>query len=66
MSSTPPASRPGGMEIAKEAQTIFYENQLTVWMWHRRTVHAIQPRLKEYQLTHAGRIVELSKAYLEG
>ena len=54
------------LEIAKEAQTIFYENQLTVWMWHRQTVHAIQPRLKGYRLTHAGRIVELDKAYLEG
>ncbi len=54
------------LEIAKEAQTIFYENQLTVWMWHRQTVHAIQPRLKAYRLTHAGRIVELDKAYLEG
>ena len=54
------------LEIAKRAQTLFYENQLTVWMWHRQSVHAIQPRLKGYRLTHAGRIVELDKAYLEG
>jgi len=53
------------LEIAKRAQTLFHDNQLTAWMWHRATVHAIQPRLKDYRLTHAGRIVELDKAYVE-
>lgn len=52
------------LEIAKRAQTLFHDNQLTAWMWHRATVHAIQPRLKDYKLTHAGRIVELDKAYI--
>lgn len=52
------------LEIAKRAQTLFHENVLTAWMWHRATVHAIQPRLQGYRLTHAGRIVELDKAYL--
>ena len=52
------------LEIAKRAQTLFHEHQLTAWMWHRATVHAIQPRLKDYRLSHAGRIVELDKAYI--
>jgi peptide/nickel transport system substrate-binding protein len=52
------------LEIAKRAQTLFHDYQLTAWMWHRATVHAIQPRLKDYRLSHAGRIVELDKAYL--
>ncbi len=53
------------LEIAKRAQTLFHDHQLTVWMWHRESVHAIQPRLKDYRLTHAGRIVELDRAYIE-
>lgn len=52
------------LEIAKRAQILFHDYQLTAWMWHRATVHAIQPRLKDYRLSHAGRIVELDKAYL--
>lgn len=52
------------LEIAKRAQTLFHDHQLTAWMWHRASVHAIQPRLKEYRLSHAGRIVELDKAYI--
>ncbi|HEY7035377.1 MAG TPA: ABC transporter substrate-binding protein [Thermomicrobiales bacterium] len=52
-------------EIAKQAQTIFQDNQLAVWLWHAATIHAILPRLKDYQLTHAGRILELGKAWVE-
>ena len=52
------------LEIAKRAQTLFHDHQLTAWMWHRASVHAIQPRLKDYRLSHAGRIVELDKAYI--
>ncbi|HEV2528177.1 MAG TPA: ABC transporter substrate-binding protein [Thermomicrobiales bacterium] len=52
------------LEIAKRAQTLYYEHQLVAWMWHRSTVHAIQPRLQGYRLTYAGRIVELDKAYV--
>ncbi|MGH2561559.1 MAG: ABC transporter substrate-binding protein [Thermomicrobiales bacterium] len=51
--------------IAKEAQMLFQENQLTVWLWHAATITAIQPRLKGYHLSHAGRVVELDKAWIE-
>lgn len=49
-------------EIATRAQTIFQEQQLTVWLWHAATIYAIQPRLQGYTLSHAGRVLELSKA----
>lgn len=51
--------------IAKQAQMIFAQNQLTVWLWHGATINAIQPRLKGYRITHAGRVVELDKAWIE-
>ncbi len=51
-------------EIAVEAQTIFQENQLAVWLWHEATIHAFLDRLKDTDLTHAGRIVEFNKAWL--
>lgn len=52
-------------EIASRAQSLFQENQLAVWLWHAATIHAIRPRLKGYELTHAGRILELGKAWIE-
>jgi peptide/nickel transport system substrate-binding protein len=52
-------------QIASRAQTLFQENQLAVWLWHEATIHAIRPRLKGYELTHAGRILELGKASIE-
>ena len=30
---------------------------LAAWLWHRAYIHAFQPRLKDYRLTHTGRIV---------
>lgn len=52
-------------EIALQAQTIFQENQLTVWLWHSATIWAIQPWLQDYELSHAGRVIELRDAWLE-
>lgn len=52
-------------EIASEAQALFQENQLTVWLWHAATLAAIQPRLKGYTLTHSGRVLELPAAFIE-
>lgn len=52
-------------EIAKEAQQIFQDNQLTVWLWHGATIFALQPRLQGYTMSHAGRVIELAKAYVE-
>jgi peptide/nickel transport system substrate-binding protein len=51
--------------LATQAQTIYQDNQLAVWLWHRAYIHAFQPRLKGYRLTHTGRIVELDKAWIE-
>lgn len=53
------------LAIAEEAQTIFQENQLTVWLWHSASIMALQPRLHDYQLSHAGRVLELSTAWVE-
>jgi peptide/nickel transport system substrate-binding protein len=52
-------------ELATRAQTIYQDNQLAVWLWHRAYIHAFQPRLQDYRLTHTGRIVELDKAWIE-
>ena len=51
--------------LAREAQMLFQENQLTVWLWHAATISAIQPRLKGYWFSHAGRVLELDKAWIE-
>lgn len=53
------------LELALEAQSLFQENQLTVWLWHGATITAIQPELTGYELSHAGRVVELTHATLE-
>ncbi len=52
-------------ELATQAQTIYQDNQLAVWLWHRAYIHAFQPRLKDYRLTDIGRLVELDKAWIE-
>jgi peptide/nickel transport system substrate-binding protein len=49
-------------ELAVQAQNLFQEHQLTVWLWHGATLTAIQPDVQGYELTHAGRIVELTNA----
>ncbi len=51
--------------IAKEAQQIFMDNQLSVWLWHSATLTAFNTRLQDYRLTHSGRIVELDKAWIK-
>lgn len=51
-------------ELATQAQTLYQDNQLAVWLWHRAYIHAFQPRLQGYRLTHTGRIVELDKAWI--
>jgi peptide/nickel transport system substrate-binding protein len=50
-------------EIAVEAQTLFQENQLTAWLWHQAEIIAIQPDIEGYELSHAGRVYELAKAW---
>jgi peptide/nickel transport system substrate-binding protein len=52
-------------ELATQAQTIYQDNQLAVWLWHRAYIHAFQPRLQGYRLTFTGRLVELDKAWIE-
>jgi peptide/nickel transport system substrate-binding protein len=52
-------------ELATEAQTIYQDNRLAAWLWHRAYIHAFQPRLKDYRLTDIGRLVELDKAWIE-
>ncbi len=49
-------------ELSIEAQRLFQENQLTVWLWHGATITAIQPRVSGYEISHAGRVVELTEA----
>lgn len=51
--------------IAKEAQQLFMDNQLTVWLWHSATLTAFAQRLQDYRLTHSGRILELDKAWIK-
>lgn len=52
-------------ELATQAQTIYQDNQLAVWLWHRAYIHAFQPRLQGYRLSFTGRLVELDKAWIE-
>ena len=52
------------LEIAREAQAIFQENQLTVWLWHVETILAIRPRLQGLEMSHAGRVIELEDAWI--
>lgn len=52
-------------EIAKEAQQIFYDNALTLFLWHSASLTAVLPRVKNYNLTFEGRIIELTKAWIE-
>lgn len=51
--------------IAKEAQTLYQDNQLSVWLWHAASITALQPRLHDYQLTHSGRVLELPTAWVD-
>lgn len=51
--------------LAKQAQMLYQQNQLTAWMWHSQTITAIEPYLKDYELTWHGRIINLNKAWLD-
>lgn len=53
-------------ELSKQAQTIYQEQQLTVWLWHGQSLLGFQPKLKDYDLTFAGRVIGLAKARLDG
>ncbi|CAN5485006.1 ABC transporter substrate-binding protein [soil metagenome] len=51
--------------IAKEAQTLYQDNQPSVWLWHAASITALQPRLHDYQLTHSGRVLEFPTAWVD-
>ena len=51
-------------ELAKQAQTMYADQQLVVWLWFSPSLVGVQPRLKGYELTEHGRVVGLSKAQL--
>lgn len=53
------------LELGKEAQMLYQEHQLAVWLWHPQTINAIQPYLKDYDLQWHGRVVGLAKAWLD-
>ena len=55
---------PRRKELAKQAQTIYAEQQLVVWLWFSPSLVGIQPRLKNYDLAEHGRVVGLAKAQL--
>jgi peptide/nickel transport system substrate-binding protein len=39
-------------QLSVQFQTIFQENQLTVWLWHQPTLFAINPRVKDYSIRY--------------
>ena len=51
-------------ELAKQAQTIYADQQLVVWLWFSPSLVGVQQRLKDYQLNEHGRVISLAKAYL--
>lgn len=51
--------------LAKQAQMLYQNNQLTVWLWHQQGINAVQPYLKDYVLTWHGRIINLTRAWLD-
>jgi peptide/nickel transport system substrate-binding protein len=53
-------------ELARQAQTIYQDQQLTVWLWHSPALVGVQPRLKNYDVLAHGRVVGLKKASLDG
>jgi len=50
--------------LAKQAQTLYQDNQLTMWLWHGQSLTALQPYLKDYDMVWHGRVVGLSRAWL--
>lgn len=53
------------LELGKEAQMLYQEHQLAVWLWHPKTINAIQPYLKDYDLEWHGRVLGLTRAWLD-
>jgi ABC-type transport system substrate-binding protein len=53
-------------ELARQAQTIYQDQQMTVWLWHSPALVGVQPRLKNYDVLAYGRVVGLNKASLDG
>jgi peptide/nickel transport system substrate-binding protein len=49
-------------EIWKEGQMLFYEHQLTVWLWHSINSIAVQPWVRDYEFL---RTVDVQKAWLD-
>ncbi|MBV9546029.1 MAG: ABC transporter substrate-binding protein, partial [Chloroflexi bacterium] len=51
-------------ELAKQAQTIYADQQLVAWLWFSPSLIGVQARVKSYDLREHGRVIGLSKAYL--
>ncbi len=51
--------------LGQQAQALYQEHQLTIWLWHNISITGVQPSLKDYDLTHAGRVVELTRAWVD-
>ncbi len=50
--------------LANQAQTLYQENQLTVWLWHGESLTGLQPYVKDYDMQWHGRVVGFSRAWL--
>lgn len=53
------------LELGKQAQMLYQEHQLAVWLWHPKSINAVQPYLKDYDLQWHGRIFGLNRAWLD-
>jgi peptide/nickel transport system substrate-binding protein len=51
-------------DLAKQAQTIYADQQLVGWLWFSPSLVGVQQRVKAYDLNEHGRVIGLSKAYL--
>jgi peptide/nickel transport system substrate-binding protein len=51
-------------DLAKQAQTIYADQQLVAWLWFSPSLVAVQSRLKNYDLNEHGRVIGLAKASL--
>ncbi|HYM68377.1 MAG TPA: ABC transporter substrate-binding protein [bacterium] len=51
-------------DLAKQAQTLYQENQLTVWLWHGESLTGLQPYVKDYDMQWHGRVVGFTRAWL--
>jgi peptide/nickel transport system substrate-binding protein len=51
-------------DLAKQAQTIYADQQLVAWLWFSPSLVGVQQRVKSYDLNEHGRVIGLTKAYL--